>query len=203
MKKNCVTPVENGSANNTGRSLSKILFIFLKIGFFTFGGGYAILPMIQLEIVDRQGWVDSETFLDILVISQSLPGPLALSSSFLVGRRLRGTAGGLISALGIVLPSFATILLLAAFLLPVIWDNVFVRAIFYGLRPAVVALVTAAAWELGKKSIKDRPSLLIFTLLLAISLIFRLHPVLVLALGAALGLIFFGKPKLQAKEPKP
>jgi len=139
---------ENEAPAGSGVSLFRILLIFIKIGAFTFGGGYAILPMIQREIIDRHEWADKETFLDILVISQCLPGSLALNSSILVGRRLRGTAGGLVAALGIVLPSYLTILLLAAFLLPRIWDNRYVTAIFYGLRPTVVALVLAAAWDL-------------------------------------------------------
>jgi chromate transporter len=192
---NSITENENRSPDNIGASLLEILFTFLKIGTFTFGGGYAILPIIQREIVYRLEWVDEGAFMDILIITQSLPGPLALNCSIIVGRRLRGTLGGLTAALGIVLPSFLIILLLAAFLLPVVWNNEFVQAIFYGLRPAVVALVAAAACDLGRKFVKDRLSLSILVLLLAVSLVFHLQPVLILALGALLGLFFFRKSK--------
>jgi len=190
---NSITENENRPPDNIGASLRKILFTFMKIGAFTFGGGYAILPILQREIVYRLKWVDGGAFMDILIITQSLPGPLALNCSILVGRRLRGTVGGLIAALGIVLPSFLIILLLAAFLLPVVWNNEFVQAIFYGLRPAVVALVAAAACNLGREFVKDRFSLGILVLLLAVSLAFHLHPVLILALGALLGLFLFRK----------
>ncbi len=176
-------------------SLPKILLTFLKIGAFTFGGGYVILPMIQREIIHRLQWIDAETFMDILIVTQSLPGPLALNCSIITGQRLRGTIGGLTAALGIVMPSFLTILLLAAFLLPVIWGNLFVQAIFYGLRAAVAALVTAVAWSLGKAFVRNRLGLGLLIILLAVSLILHLHPVLILVLGALLGFLFYRKKK--------
>ncbi len=181
-------------------SLVKILFVFIKIGAFTFGGGYAILPMIQREIVQRWGWVDSESFMDILVIAQSLPGPFALNCSIIVGRKLWGTRGGLTAALGIVLPSFVIILLLAVFFIPVVRDNRLVQAIFYGLRPAVVALIAAVAWDLGKKILKDGLRLGLFVLLLVFSLVFHPHPLFILALGALLGTLLFYKGKQAEKE---
>lgn len=186
-----ITKNKNKSSAGGSVSLPRILFTFLKIGAFTFGGGYVILPIIQREIIHRLEWMDTETFMDILIITQSFPGPLALNCSIIVGQRLRGTAGGLIAALGIVMPSFLIILLLAAFLLPVVWNNRFVQAAFYGLRPAVAALVMAVAWNLGKKFAKDRLGLGLLGLLLAVSLIFHPHPVLILVFGALLGLFFY------------
>ncbi|NMA91774.1 MAG: chromate transporter [Firmicutes bacterium] len=174
-------------------SFLRLLLTFLKIGAFTFGGGYAILPIIQEEIVHRQKWVDTDDFMDILVITQSLPGPLALNCSLIIGQRLRGTTGGLVAALGIILPSFLIILLLAAFLLPLIRDSRLVQAIFYGLRPAVVALVVTAAWSLGQEFLKDRFALALFLVLVTGSLLFRLHPVLLLALGGLAGLLWSKK----------
>ncbi len=171
--------------------LPRILLLFLKIGAFTFGGGFAILPMIRLEIVDRQGWIDDSTFMDVLVITQSLPGPFALNCSIIVGRRLRGVAGGLIAALGIVLPSFLIILLLAAFFLPLLRHNPYVQAVFYGLRATVVALVGAAAWKLGRAHIRNWQSGTILAALLIPALGSGLHPIAVLALGALLGLVLF------------
>ena len=188
---------DNGlPAANAGISLPKILFVFLKIGTFTFGGGYAILPIIQKEIIHRLKWVDADTFMDALIVTQSLPGSVALSCSIIIGRRLRGTAGGLVAALGIVIPSFLTILLLAALLLPVVKESKFVEAVFYGLRPAVAALVASVAWGLGKEFIKNRFTMIIFVLLLIASLGFCLHPIFILVLGALLGLFFFPKNDL-------
>lgn len=186
--------IEKENGQPTGRvSLLVILFTFLKIGAFTFGGGYVILPIIQREIIHRLAWLEMEDFMDILIVTQSLPGPLALNCSIMVGQRLRGTVGGLVAALGIVLPSFLIILLLVAFLLPVVWNNSYVQAAFYGLRPAVAALVSAVALNLGRKFAKDRLSIGLLALLLGAALAFRLHPVLILVLGAFLGLLFCRK----------
>lgn len=171
--------------------LPLILVSFLKVGAFTFGGGYALLPMIQREIVYRHRWVDSTAFMDVLVVTQSLPGPLALNSAIIIGRRLRGTAGGLTAALGIVLPSFLIILILVAFLLPLVQGNPYVQAVFYGLRAAVVALVAAAAWKLGRELVRDWQSGVILALLLAPGLVLGLHPIIMLAAGGLLGLILF------------
>lgn len=175
-------------------TLFRILLTFFKIGAFTFGGGYAILPMIQQEIVDRQNWVDASTFMDALVITQSLPGPFALNCAIIIGRRLRGTAGGLIAALGIVLPSFLIILFLVAFFLPLLRHNPYVQAIFYGVRATVVALVGAAAWKLGRTHMRNWQSRAILVMLLIPAFWFGLHPIAVLAIGALLGLVLFHWP---------
>ena len=190
---NNVTEDENKLPAGTRVPLLKILLAFLKIGAFTFGGGYAILPIIRQEIIHHLKWMDAEGFMDILLVTQSLPGSVALSCSIIVGQRLRGTIGGLVAALGIVIPSFLTILFLVAFLLPMVQENVFVQAVFYGLRPAVAALVASAVWELGKEFAGDRLSIIILITLLPVSLMLHLHPVLVLALGALLGLFCFQK----------
>ena len=116
------------------------LFItFMKIGMFTIGGGYAMLPLIQRDVVGR-GWLTKEEFIDIFAVAQSLPGIFAVNISIFVGYRLRKTLGGLICALGTILPSFLIILLIALFFTQV-KDNVWVEKAFKGLRPAVVALI--------------------------------------------------------------
>ena len=116
------------------------LFItFVKIGTFTIGGGYAMLPLIQREVVDR-GWLSKEDFIDIFAVTQSLPGIFAVNISIFVGYKLKKVPGAIFCALGTILPSFFIILAIALFFTQV-KDNVWVEKAFKGLRPAVVALI--------------------------------------------------------------
>ena len=116
-----------------------LFFTFMKIGMFTIGGGYAMLPLIQREVVDR-GWMTKEDFIDLFSVAQSLPGIFAVNISIFVGYRLKKIGGGIVCALGTILPSFVIILLIALFFTQV-KDNVWVERAFKGLRPAVVALI--------------------------------------------------------------
>lgn len=117
---------------------------FFKIGLFTFGGGWAMLSIIEKEIVDRHKWLPREEFLDLVAMAQSLPGILAVNMAIAIGDRIKGRAGSLSAAIGTILPSFAIILAIAIFLTPeAIKNNPALSAIFKGIRPAVVALILA------------------------------------------------------------
>jgi len=116
----------------------------MKIGAFTFGGGWAMISLIEREVVDKNHWIDREEFLDLLAVSQSLPGILAVNISVSVGDKLRGLKGSLWASLGTILPSFLIILVIAMFLTPdIIKENRVVSSIFMGIRPCVVALIAA------------------------------------------------------------
>ena len=121
------------------------LFItFAKIGAFTFGGGWAMIAIIQREIVEKHHWLSKEEFLDLLAVAQSLPGILAVNISVAIGDRLRGMRGSIVAACGTIMPSFLIILAIAVFLTPdIIQNNLVVSAIFKGIRPAVLALIVA------------------------------------------------------------
>lgn len=123
----------------------KSLFLtFFKIGAFTFGGGWAMISIIEREIVDKHHWIERDEFLDLLAISQSLPGILAVNIATAVGDKIRGTRGSVVAAIGTILPSFLIILCFAIFLTPeVIKNNRVISSIFMGIRPAVVALIIA------------------------------------------------------------
>lgn len=129
----------------TGRGIYGKLFVsFLRIGAFTFGGGWAMISLIQREVVENRKWIKKEEFLDLLAVAQSLPGILAVNISVAVGDRLKGMKGSMAAALGTILPSFLIILTIAIFLTPdLIQNNRVVSAIFRGIRPAVVALIVA------------------------------------------------------------
>ena len=138
----------------------QIFASFFKIGAFTFGGGWAMISIIEREIVDRHQWIPKNEFLDLLAIAQSLPGILAVNIAVAVGDRLRGGKGSAVAALGTIIPSFALILCIAIFLTPeTIKNNHTLSAIFMGIRPAVVALIiapvitTAKAAKIGWKTI--------------------------------------------------
>lgn len=126
-----------------GRYLS-LFSTFFKIGAFTFGGGWAMISIIEREIVDKHHWIERDSFLDLLAIAQSLPGILAVNIATAVGDRIGGTRGSVVAALGTILPSFLIILAIAIFLTPdIIKNNRVVASIFMGIRPAVVALIIA------------------------------------------------------------
>lgn len=125
--------------------------IFFKIGAFTIGGGYAMVPLIEDEIVTKRRWLDKEDFIDLLAISQSAPGILAVNISIFIGYRLRGVLGSIVTALGTVLPSFLIILAIALFFHN-FKDNAVVERIFRGIRPAVVALIAAPTFSMAKSA---------------------------------------------------
>lgn len=127
----------------------QLFTIFFKIGAFTIGGGYAMIPLIEAEIVTKKGWVTKEDFLDLLAIAQSAPGVFAVNIAIFIGYRLRGVRGCLVTALGAILPSFLIILCIALFFLR-FKENPTVEAIFRGIRPAVVALIAAPTFNLAK-----------------------------------------------------
>ena len=129
--------------------LFQLFITFFKIGLFSFGGGFAMIPLIQREVIEKNGWIDEKDFLDMLVLAQSTPGPIAVNTAVFVGYKTAGTMGAIMAALGTVLPSFIVILLLALFFVEV-RDNRYVDAAFRAMRPAVVALIVAPLMGLVK-----------------------------------------------------
>jgi len=124
---------------------------FFRIGIFTLGGGYAMIPMIEAEVVDKHKWVSKEEFLDLIAIAQSCPGVFAINMSTFIGYKLRSTRGAISCTLGTALPSFLIILMIAMFFQQ-FEDNPVVAAIFRGIRPAVVALIAAPTFSLARSA---------------------------------------------------
>lgn len=130
--------------NNDRKELWRLFATFFKIGAFTFGGGWAMISIIEREIVDKHRWIDKADFLDLLAVAQSLPGILAVNIAVAVGDKIRSLSGSIAAACGTILPSFLIILTIAIFLTPdLITNNPTVAAVFKGIRPAVVALIVA------------------------------------------------------------
>ena len=132
----------------------QLFWTFFKIGSFTIGGGYAMVPIIEEALVTKKRWISESEFVDILALSQSAPGILAVNVSVVTGYRIKGYAGAITAALGTILPSFIIILCIAMFFSR-FKDNETVERIFKGIRPAVVALIAAPVFKLGKSAHVD------------------------------------------------
>ncbi|WP_305134423.1 chromate transporter [Paramuribaculum intestinale] len=186
--------------------LWKLFLTFMKIGAFTFGGGWAMISIIEREVVDKHRWLAKDEFLDQLAVAQSLPGILAVNISVAVGDRLKGTRGAVSAALGTILPSFLIILCIAIFLTPdLIKNNPVLSSIFAGIRPAVVALIiapvitTAKAAHIGWRTvlIPAVVALLIWSKWPVVS-----NPIIFIVLGAAGGYLHmkFSMTRLRRRE---
>lgn len=186
--------------------LLKLFLTFMKIGAFTFGGGWAMISIIEREVVDKHRWLAKDEFLDQLAVAQSLPGILAVNISVAVGDRLKGTRGAVSAALGTILPSFLIILCIAIFLTPdLIKNNPVLSSIFAGIRPAVVALIiapvitTARAAHIGWRTvlIPAVVALLIWSKWPVVS-----NPIIFIVLGAAGGYMHmkFSMTRLRGRE---
>ncbi|HHU29882.1 MAG TPA: chromate transporter [Firmicutes bacterium] len=174
----------------------QIFLTFLKIGATTFGGGYAMLPVIRQEVVNRHSWLGEEEFIDALAVAQSLPGAVAINTAVFVGYKVKGLPGSLAALLGAVLPSFLVILLVAAFFVQFI-ENRLVAAAFAGIRPVVAALIAFAVMRLGKTVFRKKFGLILFFLFLLPAVFLRFNPILLIIVGAAAGLL------REALQPKP
>lgn len=172
------------------RELIEILWSFLKIGAFTFGGGYAMIPLIQHEVINHRRWLREGEFVELLTIAQTAPGPIALNTAVFVGYKLRGYRGALAAVLGVVIPSFLIILVVAMFFADM-RDNVWVDAAFKGMRPAVVALIVAPIVGLARGM-----NMWLIAVAAAIALVvwyFGLSPVWFLMAGALGGVLWVAK----------
>jgi len=170
-------------------SLWSIFISFFKIGAFTFGGGWAMVPLIQKELVDRRGWLDDSEFVDILAIAQSGPGPIAINTSVLCGNKMRGVPGAVVATLGSSLPSFLVILVIAHFFLKV-KESTAVQAIFKGMRPAIFGLLISAVYQVGKKSISNARDIVFAAIGSGLLIFLDINPIFVVLLAAISGMLY-------------
>ena len=168
--------------------LCRRLFLkFLKIGAFTFGGGYAMIPLIRREIALKEHWIEDEDILDILAVSESTPGPIAINTATFVGYRVAGTAGAAAATFGTVLPSFCIIFLLS-FILRQFEELKAVRYAFWGVRVAVLSLVASALVSMARQCPRNIPSYLLAALAFGLVAFAGANAILVLLACALLGL---------------
>lgn len=178
-----------------------LFLTFARIGGLTFGGGYAMLPMLQKEVVENRKWATEEELLDYYAVGQCTPGVIAVNVATFIGYRERGILGGVVATLGVVAPSFCIILILAAFIRNFI-DNVYVAKALNGIRVAVAALVVNAVVKLWKKGVKGVLGVAIFSLVFILSVFFSLSPIWIVIAAILLGIVYGKMTQHQEKEAK-
>ena len=175
-----------------------LFFTFFKIGLFSFGGGYAILPLIQADVVDMHKWISKVQFTDIVAISQVTPGPISLNAATYVGYLLGNKAGfwngfptGIVATLGLILPSVIIMTIFSKFYLK-FQDNKYMDNAFAGLKIVVVGLILAAAIMLiDKNNFIDWKSIVIFFVSMALVLKWKISPILLTVIAAIAGIIIY------------
>ncbi|WP_432408213.1 chromate transporter [Wukongibacter sp. M2B1] len=172
------------------KKLLKLFFIFFKIGAFTFGGGYAMIPLIEDEIVQKNQLIKEEEFLDIIALSQSIPGALAINTATYIGYRTYGFSGAVMACLGAALPSFFIILIIAKYLTQSI-DKDLLERIFKGIRPAVVSLILVAVFKLKKGVKKNTFSYFVLIATVLLVTVFKVHPILIIITCGILGYLLY------------
>jgi chromate transporter len=167
--------------------LFNLYFVFAKVGLFTFGGGYAMIPLIQREVIIDRAWITMAEFTDMIAIAEVTPGPIAVNTATFVGYRLFGVFGGIIATLGVVTPSIIIILIIAA-LLDRYQTSSVIGKIFNNIRPGVVAIILGAGFIIGKETLVDFKGLLIAAGVFAGLASKKLHPILIIFIAALIGL---------------
>ena len=166
------------------------LFIsFVKIGAFTFGGGYAMIPLIQKEAVDTHKWVNNDDILDILAIAESTPGVLAVNSATFIGYKVAGFWGSLIATLGVVLPSFI-IIMIVSFFYDAFRSNEYVNYAFYGIRAGVSVLLLNTVMKLAKTLDRSMFSALLVIVSFFLSTLFNINAIYIIIFSAVVGIIY-------------
>lgn len=167
----------------------EILWTFSKIGAFTLGGGYAMIPLIQKEVVEKKKWITDDEFTDLIALAQSAPGLLAVNTSIFLGNKLKGIKGAIVATIGSTFPSFAIILAIAM-VFKGYQDNETVIAVFKGIRPAVVALIAVPMINMARKSNKNIWSWVITAAALALVGFLKISPIFILAVSIIGGYIY-------------
>ena len=161
---------------------------FAKVGVLTFGGGYAMLPILQREVAENKKWATEEELMDYYAIGQCTPGVIAVNTATFVGRKIKGLAGSILATLGVVFPSFIIITIIAAFVSN-FSDVPAVQNAFAGIRACVCVLIINAVVKLWKKAVIDKMTLLIFALIFILSVFTDLSPVVYVVLAAVAGIV--------------
>lgn len=167
------------------------LFIsFFKIGAFSFGGGYAMLPLLEKELVEKHQWISTTDFIDILAISEMTPGPIAINSATFLGYNVAGILGAMVATFAVVLPSFIIITIIYKSINK-FKNSPYVGWVFKGIRPVVLGLIGAAAITVGRTSFVDIKAVFIAILLFYLVSFKKINPILGIILAGVLGIILY------------
>ncbi len=181
--------------------LLQLFLIFARIGGFTFGGGYAMLPMLQKELVENKKWATNEELIDYYAIGQCTPGIIAVNVATFVGFKKKGVLGAIFATLGMITPSLIIVGTIAAFISG-FQDYEVVQWAFSGIRAAVVALILSSIWKIAKKSLVDIFAVIIFLIVAVVSFFTDLSPVIFVVAAGLCGLVLNLTGLRKAKEEK-
>ena len=171
--------------------LIQLFFTFLKIGTFSFGGGYAMIPFIQREIIENHHWINNNVFMDIIGISQMTPGPIAINSATFVGYKVSGVLGSIAATLGVVTMSFILVSI-ASKAMEKFKESKVLRGALLGMRPVLIALIIQAFFDLAKDAYIDIKSVIITLIIGALLLSKKVHPIIAIIISGIFGIIFYG-----------
>ncbi len=168
----------------------KLALSFLKVGLFSIGGGYAMLPLIQHEVVSLHPWLSADEFVDVVAIAEMTPGPLGLNVSTYTGYKIMGLPGAVVSTGFNIFPTFLLMLIASGFFFR-FKDSAYLADFFKGFRPVVIGLVAAADILMAKVSFVDCRSVAIFVVVLVCGYKYRVHPILLILLSAIVGILLY------------
>lgn len=171
-------------------TLIQLFISFFKIGAFSFGGGYAMLPLIEEEIIQVHSWLTATEFIDILAVSEMTPGPIAINSATFLGYKVAGVPGSIVATLAVVLPSFIVMSIIFQFINK-FKNSPYVEWAFDGIRPVVLGLIAAAAVTVAKSTFVDFKSAIIAVLLFYLVTFRKFNPILAIVLAGVLGIALY------------
>lgn len=175
---------------SNARALYELFNAFFRIGFMTFGGGYAMIPFIRHTFTEQKKWITDEDMVDILALSQSLPGIIAINSSIFIGFKIRGLKGGVAAAVGTIMPAFLSILLVLMVLIQ-IQENPYVQMVFTGIKATSAALILDTALKMARKNLNEKFDKAIATIAFGLIALLNLNAAWGILLGAVSGLLYF------------
>ncbi|MCR4744689.1 MAG: chromate transporter [Lachnospiraceae bacterium] len=181
--------------------LAELFISFAKVGVMTFGGGYAMLPILQREIVENKGWATDEDLANYFAIGQCTPGVIAVNTATFIGYKTRGKIGGIAATLGVVFPSVLIITTLAG-VISAFADNIYVAKAFNGIRACVCVLILKAILKLWKSAVNTKLTMTVFLIGLALALFTEIPLVALIFIDIAFGIIFAAINKKDSKEVK-
>lgn len=170
-------------------TLWKLFLAFARVGVLTFGGGYAMIPILEREIVDRHGWASSEELMDYYAVGQCTPGVIAVNTATFIGRKVAGNLGGIVATAGVVFPSLVIICVIAG-ILQHFADIPAVQSAFAGIRVCVCVLIFNSVLKLWKAAVPDKGALILALLVFIPSMFLKLSPVVYVVICAVFGILF-------------
>ena len=187
--------MQHKDVRDAGRvTLWQIFFVFFKIGLFTFGGGFAMLPVLNYELYTKRKWIDQETLTDIVSLATVFPGAIAVNSAFLQGLRMRGVLGVIVAVTGIVTPSIIVILLIGIFLFRFTSVHI-VQAFFKGAGAAITGQIAYAVYVFGRGTTLNVRTIGLTLAILAILFAFKIHPIVAILISGTVGMFIVPKRK--------